>query len=65
VMGIAFVERSGDGTPDVADGTQDEVWFTPRAVRADPCASFKPPEPRPPARPQPTTPSAAPAPQPP
>jgi len=65
VMGIAFVERSGDGTPDGADGTQDEVWFTPRAARADPCASFKPPEPRSPARPQPTTPSAAPAPQPP
>jgi uncharacterized iron-regulated protein len=65
VVGIAFMERSDDGTPDGADGTQDEVWFTPRAARADPCASFKPPEPRPLARPQPTTPSAAPAPQPP
>lgn len=63
VMGIAFAERSDDGTPDVADGTQDEVWFTPRAARADPCASFKPPGPLPPAQPQPTTPSAAPAPQ--
>jgi len=48
VMGVAFMERSDDGTPDVADGTQDEVWFTPRAERTDPCASFKPPEPRPP-----------------
>jgi uncharacterized iron-regulated protein len=65
VVGIAFMERSEDGTPDQVDGTQDEVWFTPRAARADPCASFKPPEPRSPARPQPTTPSAAPAPQPP
>jgi hypothetical protein len=48
VMGIAFMERSEDGTPDQADGTQDEVWFTPRAARADPCASFKPPQSRPP-----------------
>ena len=63
VMGVAFMERSEDGTPDQPDGTQDEVWFTPRAERADPCASFKPPGPLPPAQPQPTTPSAAPAPQ--
>jgi uncharacterized iron-regulated protein len=63
VMGIAFMERSEDGKPDQPDGTQDEVWFTPRAERADPCASFKPPGPLPPAQPQPTTPSAAPAPQ--
>jgi uncharacterized iron-regulated protein len=48
VMGVAFMERSDDGTPDVADGTQDEVWFTPRAERTDPCASFKPPDSRPP-----------------
>lgn len=63
VMSVAFMEQPEDGKPDQPDGTQDEVWFTPRAERTDPCASFKPPGPLPPAQPQPTTPSAAPAPQ--
>jgi len=63
VMGVAFMERSEDSTFDEPDGTQDEVWFTPRAERTDPCASFKPPEPLPPARLPRSDPSAAPAPQ--
>ena len=63
VMSVAFMERSEDGTPDEAHGTQDEAWFTPRAERTDPCASFKPPGPLPPARLPSTAPSAAPAPR--
>ncbi len=63
VMSVAFMEQPEDGKPDQPDGTQNEVWFTPRAERADPCASFKPPGPLPPARLPSTTPSAAPAPQ--
>lgn len=44
-IGLVEVERGKDGPgdyPEAAPGTHDLVWFTPRAGRADPCASFKP-----------------------
>jgi uncharacterized iron-regulated protein len=46
VLSLGMVEVSGDRLqpadyPDAANGTHDLLWFTPRAVRPDPCANFK------------------------
>jgi uncharacterized iron-regulated protein len=44
-LGLVEVEDGKDSPqdyPDAAPGTHDLVWFTARAGRTDPCASFKP-----------------------
>lgn len=41
-VSVAFLELD-DGRPGAVDGPYDAAWFTPRAVRDDPCADFKPP----------------------
>jgi uncharacterized iron-regulated protein len=46
LVSVGLVEvREGAQTPsaysDAASGAHDIVWFTPRAVREDPCAGFK------------------------
>lgn len=47
VISLGIVEVEGDKPnvadyPEAAPGTHDLVWFTPRAGRTDPCATFKP-----------------------
>ena len=46
VLSLGMVEvsekrRDPADYPDAANGAHDLLWFTPRAVRADPCANFK------------------------
>ena len=53
IVSLGVLERAPDGATAV-DGPYDEVWFTARAPRPDPCADFRapaPPSPPPPAAP--------------
>ena len=44
IVSLGVLERASDGST-AMDGPYDEVWFTARAERPDPCAGFRVPAP--------------------